>query len=176
MAATNKQYSYPRVAAIQINVHLAGENSTNTPHTFHARSTYGPRLYVSHIVHVLQWRYSARWSLEQRQSPMCSIWGGGGAGKRLTACGGGGLFKGVGDAGWKGIRGQGGLAGGHMEEGMGRGPGAAVEWRVLTPIKRSDRIPTAVGASGQRAARAVWPFKQGALCANVWAWGYIAPV
>jgi hypothetical protein len=48
--ATNKRYSYMRVAAIQIDVHLAGENSTNTTHAFHAQSAYGPRPYISHMV------------------------------------------------------------------------------------------------------------------------------
>jgi hypothetical protein len=32
--AMNKQYSYPRVAAIQINVHPVGENPTNLPSLF----------------------------------------------------------------------------------------------------------------------------------------------
>jgi hypothetical protein len=31
---------------IRIDVHLAGENLTNMPHAFHARSVYGPRPYV----------------------------------------------------------------------------------------------------------------------------------
>jgi hypothetical protein len=48
--ATNKRYSYPRVAAIQIDVHTTGENLTNTPHTSHTQSVYGPRPYVSHAV------------------------------------------------------------------------------------------------------------------------------
>jgi hypothetical protein len=52
MIVTNKRYSYLRVAVIQINVHPAGENLANTPHTFHARSVYGPLPYVSHVVHV----------------------------------------------------------------------------------------------------------------------------
>jgi hypothetical protein len=34
--ATNKRYSYPRVAVIQIDVHPVGENLINTPHAFHA--------------------------------------------------------------------------------------------------------------------------------------------
>jgi hypothetical protein len=34
MTTTNKRYSYPRVATIQINVHPAGENLINTPHAF----------------------------------------------------------------------------------------------------------------------------------------------
>jgi hypothetical protein len=48
--ATNKRYSYMRVAAIQIDVYLAGENSTNTTHAFYAQSAYGPRPYISHMV------------------------------------------------------------------------------------------------------------------------------
>jgi hypothetical protein len=47
MIATNKRYSYLRVTAIRINVHPAGKNSINTPHTFHARSVYGPWPYIS---------------------------------------------------------------------------------------------------------------------------------
>jgi hypothetical protein len=47
MTATNKQYSYPRVAAIRIDIHPAGENPINTPHTFHARSMHGHRPYIS---------------------------------------------------------------------------------------------------------------------------------
>jgi hypothetical protein len=50
MTGTNKWYSYPRVMVIQIDVHLAGENLTNTPHAFHAQSAYGPRPYVSHAI------------------------------------------------------------------------------------------------------------------------------
>jgi hypothetical protein len=45
-------YSYPRVAAIRIDVHPAGENSTNMPHGSHAQSAYGPRPYVSHMVYI----------------------------------------------------------------------------------------------------------------------------
>jgi hypothetical protein len=52
MTATNKRYSYPRVMEIQIDVHPAGENPTNTPQIFHARSTYGSQPYVSHVIHV----------------------------------------------------------------------------------------------------------------------------
>jgi hypothetical protein len=52
MTATNKRYSYLRVVVIQIDVHPTEENLTNTPHDFHARSTYDPRPYVSHVVHV----------------------------------------------------------------------------------------------------------------------------
>jgi hypothetical protein len=48
MIAANKRYSYPRVAVIQIDVHLAGENPTNMPHASHAQFAYGPRPYVSH--------------------------------------------------------------------------------------------------------------------------------
>jgi hypothetical protein len=46
----NKRYSYPRVTAIQINVHLTGENPTNMSHASHAQSAYDPRPYVSHAV------------------------------------------------------------------------------------------------------------------------------
>jgi hypothetical protein len=38
MTATNKRYSYPRVMEIQIDVHPAGENLTNMPHAFYART------------------------------------------------------------------------------------------------------------------------------------------
>jgi hypothetical protein len=51
MTATNKRYSYPIVAAIQIDVHPAEENPISTPHTFHARSAYGPRPYISRSPH-----------------------------------------------------------------------------------------------------------------------------
>jgi hypothetical protein len=44
---TNKRYSYLRVTVIQINVHPAGENPINTPHTFHARFAYDPGPYIS---------------------------------------------------------------------------------------------------------------------------------
>jgi hypothetical protein len=54
MAATNKRYSYPRVAMIQIDVYPAGENTTNTLHAFYAQSAYGHRPYVSHVVYVYQ--------------------------------------------------------------------------------------------------------------------------
>jgi hypothetical protein len=47
MIAINKRYSYPRVKAIRIDVHPAGENPTNTSHAFHAPSAYSPRPYVS---------------------------------------------------------------------------------------------------------------------------------
>jgi hypothetical protein len=47
---TNKRYSYLRVAAIRIDVHPAGENPTNTPHTSYPQSAYGSRPYVSHVV------------------------------------------------------------------------------------------------------------------------------
>jgi hypothetical protein len=33
---TTKWYSYPRVAAIRIDIHHTGENPTNTPYTSHA--------------------------------------------------------------------------------------------------------------------------------------------
>jgi hypothetical protein len=46
MTATNKQYSYPRVIAIRIDVHPVGENSINTLHAFRARFAYGPRPYI----------------------------------------------------------------------------------------------------------------------------------
>jgi hypothetical protein len=42
-------YSYTRVAAIQTDVHHAGENSTNMTHAFHAQSAYD-----SHVVRVQQ--------------------------------------------------------------------------------------------------------------------------
>jgi hypothetical protein len=35
---------------IRIDVHTAVENPTNTPHTSHAQSMYGPRAYISHAV------------------------------------------------------------------------------------------------------------------------------
>jgi hypothetical protein len=38
MTVTNKQYSYLRVAVIQINVHPIWENLINMPHAFHAQS------------------------------------------------------------------------------------------------------------------------------------------
>jgi hypothetical protein len=50
MTATNKRYSYSRVAAIQINIHPAGENPTNMPHASHTQSVYGFRPYISHVV------------------------------------------------------------------------------------------------------------------------------
>jgi hypothetical protein len=42
--------SYPRVMAIRIDVHPVGEKLTNTAHTFHTQSAYGPKPYVSHVV------------------------------------------------------------------------------------------------------------------------------
>jgi hypothetical protein len=54
MTTTNKQYKYPRVTVIQIDVHPVGENPTNTPHTFHARSSYGLRPSIPHVVHIYQ--------------------------------------------------------------------------------------------------------------------------
>jgi hypothetical protein len=54
MTATNKRYSYPRVTVIRINVHPTGEKPTNTPHASHTQSTYGPRLYTSHMVNAYQ--------------------------------------------------------------------------------------------------------------------------
>jgi hypothetical protein len=47
MTATNKWYSYPRVAEIRIDLHPAEENPINTPHAFHARFAYGPGPYIS---------------------------------------------------------------------------------------------------------------------------------
>jgi hypothetical protein len=47
MTAANKRYSYPRVAAIRINVHPIGVNPINTHHVFHTRFMYGPRPYIS---------------------------------------------------------------------------------------------------------------------------------
>jgi hypothetical protein len=35
MTVTNKQYSYPRVAVIRIDVHPTGENPINMSHAFH---------------------------------------------------------------------------------------------------------------------------------------------
>jgi hypothetical protein len=51
MTAANKRYSYLRVAAIQIDVHPAGENPINTPHAFHAQFAYGPGPYISRGLH-----------------------------------------------------------------------------------------------------------------------------
>jgi hypothetical protein len=50
ITATNKRYSYPRVAAIQIDIHSVGKNLANMLHASHAQSAYGPRPYVSHMV------------------------------------------------------------------------------------------------------------------------------
>jgi hypothetical protein len=36
---------------IRIDVHPAGENSINTPHTFHARFAYSPGPYISRGLH-----------------------------------------------------------------------------------------------------------------------------
>jgi hypothetical protein len=47
MTVINKQYSYPRVTTIRIDVQPAGENLINTPHIFYARSKYDPQLYIS---------------------------------------------------------------------------------------------------------------------------------
>jgi hypothetical protein len=47
MTATNKRYSYPRVTAIRIDVHHAGETPINTPYAFHARFAYGLGPYIS---------------------------------------------------------------------------------------------------------------------------------
>jgi hypothetical protein len=54
MTTMNKWYSYLRVASIQIDVHPAAENPTNTPYTSHAQSAYGPKPYVSHVVNTYQ--------------------------------------------------------------------------------------------------------------------------
>jgi hypothetical protein len=51
MITTNKRYSYPRVAVIQIDVHPGGENPINTPHAFHAWFAYGPGPYISRGLH-----------------------------------------------------------------------------------------------------------------------------
>jgi hypothetical protein len=51
MTATNKWYSYPRVATLRIDVHHLGENLINTPHIFHARSVYGLQPYISRDPH-----------------------------------------------------------------------------------------------------------------------------
>jgi hypothetical protein len=50
MTAANKRYSYPRVTAIQIDVHHTWENATNTPHASHAQAEYGPKPYASHVI------------------------------------------------------------------------------------------------------------------------------
>jgi hypothetical protein len=50
MTATNKRYSYLRVAVIRIDVHPVGENLTNMPHAGHSQSAYGPKPYISHVV------------------------------------------------------------------------------------------------------------------------------
>jgi hypothetical protein len=47
MTTTNKRYSYPKVAAIRIDVHYVRENPINTPHAFHAQSVYIPRPNIS---------------------------------------------------------------------------------------------------------------------------------
>jgi hypothetical protein len=52
MTATNKRYSYLRVAKIRIDVHPTGKNLTNTSYALHAQSMYDPRPYVSHVIHV----------------------------------------------------------------------------------------------------------------------------
>jgi hypothetical protein len=54
MTAANKGYSYPRIAAIQIDVHPTGKTPTNTPHTSHAQSAYDLRPYISHVVNAKQ--------------------------------------------------------------------------------------------------------------------------
>jgi hypothetical protein len=45
-------FSYLGIAAIQNDVHPAGENSINTSHAYCARSAYDSRPYVSHAVHI----------------------------------------------------------------------------------------------------------------------------
>jgi hypothetical protein len=52
MTTANKRYSYMRVAVIQIDIHIAGENLTSKPHVFYAQSAYGPSPYVSYVVHI----------------------------------------------------------------------------------------------------------------------------
>jgi hypothetical protein len=47
MITTNKRYSYPKVAVIQIDVHHVGEKPINTPHAFYTQSVYGPQPYIS---------------------------------------------------------------------------------------------------------------------------------
>jgi hypothetical protein len=43
MTVTNKRYSYPRVATIQIDIHPAGEN------LIHTLSTFGPHMTLDHM-------------------------------------------------------------------------------------------------------------------------------
>jgi hypothetical protein len=50
MTVVNKQYPYPRVTAIRIDIHIIEENMTNMLHASHAQSAYGPKPYVSHAV------------------------------------------------------------------------------------------------------------------------------
>jgi hypothetical protein len=62
MTATNKQYSYPRVSAIWIDVHPIGGKPTNTPHASHAQSVYNIRPYVSYVVNAYQ-PFVSRWQI-----------------------------------------------------------------------------------------------------------------
>jgi hypothetical protein len=54
MTATNKRYSYPRVVAIRIDIHPAGETPINTTRTFftpvHVCSTYASRERSPYVV------------------------------------------------------------------------------------------------------------------------------
>jgi hypothetical protein len=52
MIATNKRCSYSRVTAIRIDIHPTGINPTNTPHAFHARSTYSN---LSRVTYKFEW-------------------------------------------------------------------------------------------------------------------------
>jgi hypothetical protein len=47
MTTANNRYSHPRVVAIQIDIHPAGENLINMSHAFHAWFVYGPGPYIS---------------------------------------------------------------------------------------------------------------------------------
>jgi hypothetical protein len=47
MTTANKRYSNLRVTTIRIDVLPAGENLTNMPHAFHARSAYGQTIHNS---------------------------------------------------------------------------------------------------------------------------------
>jgi hypothetical protein len=54
---------------IQIDVHSAGENPTNTSHAFHAQSAYGLRPYVSHTVHLKQHFIQSSTDLNRSTAP-----------------------------------------------------------------------------------------------------------
>jgi hypothetical protein len=54
---------------IRIDVHPAGENSTNTSHAFHAQSAYGLRPYVSHTVHLKQHFIQSSTDLNRSTTP-----------------------------------------------------------------------------------------------------------